>query len=284
MIKISDMKINKLIIRVLFFTGILFTHYSNAQTITKTVGGLNANYATLKLAFDAINAGTIRGTIVLQITGNTTETASATLNSSGTGSSSFTSVTIYPTGSGYSISGNIGGALISINGADYVTIDGSVNQSGASKDLTITNTNTGSNVTTIRFLNSAENNVVKYCNLKGSESSTGSAIVLFTSSAAGNGNDNNLIENNNITADAAARPCNAIYSTGSTGRENSSNIISNNNIYDFFNPNNNSTGILIGSNSDNWTISGNSFYETTTIVPSVVLIIQEFMLVQVLTI
>ena len=47
-----------------------------AQT-TKTVGGTGANYATLKLAFDAINTGTITGAITLQITGSTTETVSA---------------------------------------------------------------------------------------------------------------------------------------------------------------------------------------------------------------
>ena len=237
----------------------------NAQT-TKTVGGAGANYATLKLAFDAINAGTINGVVILQITGSTTETASAILNSSGTGSSNFSSLSIYPTGSNYTIGGNVASALINLNGADNVTIDGRVNASGSSKDLVITNSNTGASATTIKFVNSAENNTVKYCTVKGSESNTGLGVILFTSSSAGNGNDNNLIDNNNITSDAAGRPCNGIYSTGSTGRENSVNTISNNNIYDIFNPNNNSNGITVGSNSNDWVISGNSIYETTTIV------------------
>jgi len=68
----------------------------NAQT-TKTVGNTGANYSTLKLAFDAINTGNITGAITLQVIASTTETASAKLNASGSGSANYTSVTIYPT-------------------------------------------------------------------------------------------------------------------------------------------------------------------------------------------
>ena len=74
------------------------------QTI-KTVGSSVPNYTTLKIAFDSINAGKIKGTIILQIVDNTTETAVASLKASGTGSSNYTSVTIYPTGTS-SISGS----------------------------------------------------------------------------------------------------------------------------------------------------------------------------------
>jgi len=58
---------------------------SNAQT-TKTIGGGGANYPTLKAAFDAINAGSVTGAITLQLTGSTTETATAQLNASGNAS------------------------------------------------------------------------------------------------------------------------------------------------------------------------------------------------------
>ncbi len=110
-----------------------------AQT-TKTVGGGSANYATLKLAFDAINAGSITGAITLQLIANTTETASAVLNASGTGSASYTTINIYPTLTGVSVSGSLTAPLISLNGADNITIDGRVNASGVAKDLIITNT------------------------------------------------------------------------------------------------------------------------------------------------
>ena len=82
---------------------ILCTGITQGQT-TKTVGGTGANYVSLKLAFDAINAGTIKGAIILQISGNTSETASAVLNASGTGLSSYTSLLIYPTATELSIS------------------------------------------------------------------------------------------------------------------------------------------------------------------------------------
>ena len=205
-----------------------------AQT-TKTVGGTGANYATLKLAFDAINTGTITGAITLQITGSTTETVSAVLNASGSGSANYSSVSIYPTLTGKTISGNIAGPLIDLNGADYVVFDGRVNAAGAVKDLTITNTNTGYASSTVRLIGSAANNTLKYCTIKGSGMSSSAGIIFFSSAATGSGNDGNLVDQNNITADAAGRPVNAVYSEGTASRENSENTISNNNIYNFLN-------------------------------------------------
>ena len=81
---------------ILFF---LSTNKSNAQ-VTKTVGSAGANYSTIKMAFDAINAGTITGAITLQVINSTTETSAASLNASGTGSANYSSVTIYPTVTG----------------------------------------------------------------------------------------------------------------------------------------------------------------------------------------
>ncbi len=248
---------------------ILFVQKSDAQ-ITKTVGTTGSDFATLNLAFTAINnnaGGIYTGAITLQIKDNTTETATAALNAS----SNWTSVTIYPTVSGKTISGNIVGPLIDLNGADNVTIDGRVNETG-STNLVITNINTGTGNTTstIRFINSADNNTVKYCTLKGAETSTASGLIFFSTATAGNGNSGNTIDNNNITRDAAGRPVNAIFSQGSTGFENSGNTISNNNIYDFLNNGTvgvTSHGIYIFSNNTTWTISGNNLYETTSFIP-----------------
>ena len=233
----------------------------NAQTV-KTVG-TGANYTTLKAAFDAINAGTISGAITLQITSSTTETASAVLNASGTGSANYSSVKIYPTTAGYTISGAIAGALISLNGADSVSIDGRVNATGSTSALTITNTNTGTSASTILFTNAAENNAVKYCTIKGSSTATTGGIFSFTTATSGNGNSGNLIDNNSIT-NGGGRVANVVYSVGSVGYENKNNIVSNNLIYDFFR-----TGTAycfqLGAASTDWTISNNSMWETTSI-------------------
>ena len=240
----------------------------NAQV---TVNPGSGSYATLQLAFAAINAGTHTGAVTVSITDNTTETVSAVLNASGTGSASYTSVSIYPTVSGMTISGNLATPLIDLNGADNVTIDGRLNASGSSIDLTITNTNATNVTSTIRFTNDATTNTIKYCTLKGASTQTMpiayiSGIINIGTSGTGNGNDDIIISNNNIT-NSGTRPMCAIFASGTntSGKENSGVIILENNIYDIF------SGLQISgsyinvqSGNTDFQITSNSFYETTT--------------------
>ncbi|MFZ4401876.1 MAG: beta strand repeat-containing protein, partial [Bacteroidales bacterium] len=255
--------------KLLIAISILFVlfEFAQAQT-TKTVGATGANYSTLKLAFDAINAGTIQGQIILQIIDNTTETATATLNASGMGSASYSSVIIYPTVSGKSITGNLTLPIIYFLGADNVTIDGRLNAVGFTKDLTITNNSTATGAVIVRYVNSAEFNTIKYCTLKASPNSVGTGILYFTNSDFGNGNNNNIVEYCDITCNSSGRPRNAVFTSGTSGRENKYNIIRNNNFYDVFSPSAYSYTINISNSSSDWTISNNSFYETTTLVPA----------------
>ena len=241
---------------------IQFNCYSD---VTKTVGASGADYARLQLAFAAINSGTLQGQIVLQIIGSTTETASAVLNASGSGSANYTSVHIYPTAaSTISTAGNW--VAIDLNGADNVTIDGRIDGSGTPNSLAIIGTSTGNGAAGIRFVNSAENNTVKYCNIQACSASSSMGIIAFGGSSLGNGNDNNIVENCNLTNSGSNRPYNGIVSSGSTGRENNGVIIRNNNIYDTFQTGVSSNGISINTNSVGFTISGNSIYETTDFV------------------
>ena len=250
----------------IFFIIFLFIQQVNALTTTKTIGS-GGDYTTLKSAFDAINAGTLTGTITLQIIGSTTETGNSKLNANGNGSANYSSLLIYPTGSGYSISGNLGSSLVDLNAASYVTIDGRVNQTGNTADLTLSNTGTANtSSSTLYFENGASSNTVKYCNIKGSNTGSIGAIIYFTFGGA-TGNNNNIVDHCNIT-NSGSRPTNAIYSQGVTGFENSGNTISNNNIFDFFSSTLSSNGIFINGFNSNWTITGNSIYETTTIVPT----------------
>lgn len=242
----------------------------HVYAVTKTVGGAGANYSTLKLAFDAINAGSVTGAIILQITGTTTENATASLNASGSGSANYSSITIYPTTTGLSIKGNLATALIKLNGADNVSIDGRLNASGITKSLTISNTSTstGAGTSTIQFIGSAENNNIKYCFVKGSEKNASSGIIFFSTANAGNGNDGNTFDNNDICSDAAGRCFNAIFSLGTQSRDNSGNTFSNNNIYNFWNTGSSSYAFLLTENTSAFTITGNSFYETSSLVPT----------------
>ncbi len=168
--------------------------------VNATTGTSLAFYPTLKAAFDKINDGTHRGNITIKIKNNTTEPAAAVLNASGTGSANYASVKIYPTVTGISINGDLSSTLIDLNGADNVTIDGRVNATGSIADMVVVNTSTAAN-STLRFINDATNNTIKYCNIKGSETQAASGGVVFFSTTTGStGNDANTIDNNNITS------------------------------------------------------------------------------------
>ena len=249
-----------------------FTKASSVSIgVTATQGTLGGSYTSLKLAFDKINDGTHRGTITVTINTNTTETASAVLNASGSASASYTSVNIYPTTTGLSITGDLSTPLIDLNGADNVTIDGRVNATGSAKDLVLTNISTSplNTASTIRFYNDASSNTIKYCTIKGSTTALQAGILFFSTTTVTTGNDGNIIDNNNITnATDANRPVNAIYSKGTSYKENSGNTISNNNIYDFLNRGINSYGINLQLYTTAWTISDNSFYEIASFVPT----------------
>ncbi|MFZ4707777.1 MAG: beta strand repeat-containing protein, partial [Bacteroidales bacterium] len=212
-----------------------------AVAVTASAGTTSGGYTTLKAAFDAINLGTHQGIITVKINASITETASAVLNASGSGTlpniSDYTAVTIYPTATGLTISGNLAAPLIDLNGADNVIIDGRVNAIGDVNNLIIKNTGISSTSgnSTIRFINDASSNIVKYCNILGSSTATDGAVVFFSTGTM-TGNNTNTIDHNNISNSLDAnRPVNGIYSLGTSGAENSGDTISNNNIYDFLN-------------------------------------------------
>ena len=213
--------------------------YSSAQVSVTSAAGSNLgpqNYTTLQLAFDAINSGVHQGVITTSITGNTIETATAQLNASGSGSANYTSITISPSGGvARTITGNIAGALINLNGADNVTIDG-LNTSGNS--LTISNTSTDALASTLQFISGASNNTVTKCLIEGSTVGSATANsdrgVIFFSTG---GNSNNTITNCSLTAAGSNRPRNVVYSYGTSGNENTGNSILSNSIYNFFSQN-----------------------------------------------
>ncbi len=245
--------------------------HTSPVTVAATAGTANGQYATLKGAFDAINAGTHMGVVTVRINSSTTESASAILNASASGSASYTSINVYPTATGLSVTGNLAAPLIDLRGADNATIDGRVNATGSTKDLVISNTSAEATAgtSTIRFINDATSNAVKYCTVKGSSTDAAGGILFFSTTTGTTGNDNNLIDNNSITNSTNAnRPVNAIYSLGTSTKENSGNTISNNNFYDFLNRGLDSYGINLGNNTTTWTISSNSFYETASFVPT----------------
>lgn len=232
-------------------------------TLNSSAGTSTATYSNLKAAFDAINNGTHQGEISIAINAGITETSSATLNSSGSGSANYSSIQVFPTASGLSITGNLATALIDLNGADNVTIDGRVNRTGNTADLTIVNQNnsTTAGTSTIRLINGTQNCKLQYCQIKGAGTAEQSGTIFIS----GNGTNSGHIISYNKISGADTRAFHSIYSNGT----NNSNIqITNNHFVDFFceqisyGTNTPATAIYAHTGSSGWTISGNNFYET----------------------
>jgi len=137
-------------------------------SVNASIGLHDSIYTTLKSAFDDINAGIHQGVIKISITGATTETSTAKLNAS-EGTSNYITVQIRPAVV-CSIRGNLPSAMIDLNGADSVIIDGRIHDTDTVRSLTITNIHSSLTVrsSTIRFINGAQRNTVRYCNIEGS--------------------------------------------------------------------------------------------------------------------
>ncbi len=255
-----------------------FVITSHAQiSLTATSGTLSGSYASLKASFDAINAGTHQGSISISVTANTSESASAVLNASGSGSASYTSVTIQPSGgASRTISGSIAGNLISLNGADQVSIDG-LNSGGNS--LTLDNSSTSTSAVTVAFNNDACNNSITRCTVKGSTGGVttidGSTrgVIYFGSTAPSSGNDNNTISYCKV-GPSGSNPWCTVFSYGSStaGRENSGNTVEYCELYDYFfnftsghSANTYDAGVYLGYyGNTGWNIRNNSFYQTAS--------------------
>jgi hypothetical protein len=171
------------------------------------------------------------------------------------------------TGVTAAITANVSTATIIINGADNVIIAGSNGVSNnavcplsvATRDLTISNTNTGTSSAVVWLQNNvadgATSNIVRNCNLTGSGVTqtligVGSGSNSISISSSGTGNNGNTFENNNISGVQYG-----IYSQGaSAGSKNTGTKINQNVITTSANTRG---GILVGY-EDGITISGNS--------------------------
>jgi hypothetical protein len=246
-------KVYSLIISVVLLLPVMI----NAQiTVNSTAGLPTNNYSTLKAAFDNINLGVHQGQITILVTGSTTETATAVLNASG-GNANYSSVHISPTTTA-TISGSIAGPLISLNGADTVTIDGRIGGIGSTRSLTIQNTYNGAQAAAyvVLFTNAANKNILRYTSLEGlGQTNYNNATVRL------NGlNTYVTIDFNDIRPFAGGLQNCPISAQGTSCN------ITNNLIHDFvsFGTSFSSAGLdMQGAN--NCVITGNSFYQSVSI-------------------
>lgn len=184
---------------------------SNFAITGPCVGGLNGTYTvgtsgtypTLTAAVNAYNTTCLNGPVVFELLDATYpgETFPIVINASGYSSATNT-LTIQPaSGVAATISGNPANALIKLNGADRVIIDG-LNTGGSS--LTLNNTN-GTSAGIGIWIGSAgsgdgaTNNTIRNCTINGNSGTTTLAgIVSSSGTTAGNAaetaNSNNTIQ------------------------------------------------------------------------------------------
>jgi hypothetical protein len=199
------------------------------------VGATAPIYRTLTDAINAYNNSCLSSAVTFNLIDtsyNVNETFPIVINANAD-ASAINTLTIKPNAAGTVINGSVAsGALIKLNGAKYVTIDGSTS-GGSDKSLTITNTNTTApTVISLASLGTglgATNNTIKNCNISTGVATTigyGIAVGGSTPGTSGADNDNATIQNNAITVAPIG-----IYANGTasvtTGGDDNLNIIGN---------------------------------------------------------
>jgi hypothetical protein len=186
---------------------------------TVSVGATQAYHSLTEAGafglFNAINTSGLSSNLFVEIIDasipETGETALNAINYNGCASGPY-QVYIKPsTAVTTTLTGNSATALIKLNGADNVIIDGS-NNGTSSKNMTITNTNTASSGNAVLWLASASasdgatNNTIKNCIITGNSGTTtlmgifcGGTASISTSGNALADNSTNIIQNNTVS-------------------------------------------------------------------------------------
>ncbi len=182
---------------------------------TYTVGA-GGNYTTLSAAISAYNTSCVNGPVVFSLIDEDYNAGSGelfpiTINQI-VGQSAVNTLTIKPaSGVTPTISGSSTTCMIRLNGADYVTIDGSNTVGGTSRDLTVNNSSVGTNtaVLCVQSLGTslgATNDVLKNMIIIGGSNTVTSTFGIHvagttvSTSATGDDNDNLTVQNNDISA------------------------------------------------------------------------------------
>ncbi len=216
----------------------------NTLSGTYTVGA-GGNYANITAAIADYNTACLTGAVTFSLTdASYTEAAAMTINANPQASATNT-LTIKPTqaSTNIAVTGGSSSAIFILNGADYVTLNGSTSAtantvcpaSAASRNLTITNTNAGASsavvwLQTTTGADAATNNNIINCNLVGSGVTqtlfgAGSGSSTISTSSLGTANNNNSFVNNNISGVQYG-----IYSQGASAANKNSGTVINQNL------------------------------------------------------
>jgi hypothetical protein len=196
-------------------TGVINEYTIVSAGLTGTVNvGTSETYSTLTGAgglFSAINTSGLSGNLTVNLMDASISESGANalnaINYNGCAAGPY-NVTIKPNTTSI-LTGTVGtGAIIKLNGADNVTIDGS-NSGGSDRSLTIQNLTTTTSGNAVIWLaspasgNGSNNNTIKNCIIEGNSSTTtftgvhlGGNTTIGIATAGSDRNDNNVINNN----------------------------------------------------------------------------------------
>lgn len=172
------------------------------------------------------------------------------------GASSTNTLTLLPAvGVTSLIEGTVNFPIIRLSEVSHVIIDG--RQDGVSNphSLTISQLNGSAGGHGIQFIDGSTENVIQFCNIVsvGAPNAGNGAIHFSTSVGNPDGNSMNLVSNNNILGGRSG-----ILMSGTAGNQNDQNVIQDNEIFDF-----GFAGIWLSGNTNNTIISGNEIFTTT---------------------
>lgn len=169
----------------------------NSVSLKNGSGTLLAQYNSIAAAYSAISTPLTDAYFIEMTTSYTAANETFPLVFSvKAGASATNRITIRPEiGATISITTSTsGGNVFTLDDADYITIDGRPGGVGNTRNLTITNTATSANSNTIQLINGACNNIITYCNVNNSSTSTaGRGIALGVSTSNITGNSDNLV-------------------------------------------------------------------------------------------
>jgi len=239
---------------------------------TYTVG-VGMTYPTITAAVAAYNTSCIGGAVVFELKDAVYDTAETfpIVVGANASASALNTLTIKPAaGISPLITGSSASAIFVLDGADYVTIEGSnspvVNticpRVASGRNMTIANTSTSTTsavvwMQTATGSNGAANNTIRDCNIVGSGNDltlfgigSGSSTIGYTST--GTGNNNNRIENDSVIACQTG-----IFSRGAGATNKNTGTVINQNLLNAPSPYNlRNNGIFTGF-EDGIIISGN---------------------------
>lgn len=230
---------------------------------TYTVGPTGA-YTSITAALTAIRTNGLLCPVVFDLQAAYVSTVETfPLDFSNLGTTATLGITIRPELGATNLSVTSTAAqTVNMNGGDYITFDGRPGSIGTNRELTIENTSvTG---VAVQLSNDAQNNTFNYMKLRGQNNTTTSGVVVFGIGATTAGNVNNTISNSEIYRTAGGQPANLVFSNNTLASSFNTNTITNSLLYDNFQAGLTCIGILLTGGNTGWTITNNSFYQTTT--------------------